>query len=142
MSIFIPKRRRFDIVNTYINLDAPRVIATGNPTRGLFLLIVTDSFDATRPRRWEIMVSGGFKYVGDESKYFLIKNSSVNVASFGPHNNDDANFGFEYDLTDAFGNTYHLIFNGRMGFDPSIERTAGAALTGPVELRSILFAFA
>ena len=137
MSIFIPQRRRFDIVKTYPDLNTPRVIAPGNPTRGLFIFIVTDSFDATRPRRWEIMVSGGFKYTGTDAKYFIIDGSGVNVASI-----TTVVLGFEYEVIDSFGNTYRLKFNGARDFDPTIERTAGAALTGPIELRSILFAFA
>ncbi len=137
MSISIPNRRRFEIVNQYADLDSPRIIAKGNPTRGQFLMIVEDSVDPLRPRRWEIMVTGGTSYVGDGAKYFVLTGGSKNITTISI-----TQLGYEYDITDVFGNTYHLIFNGARGFNPTIERTAGAALDGPVQIRSILFAFA
>lgn len=132
----IPVRRKFQIVNTYPDLDSARIIARCNPTRGLFMLTIQDSFDATRPRRWSILIEGGTQYTGFDSKYFLITNSGENVASYTATVE-----GYEYDLTDAFGNTYHLIFNGALNFNPTIERTAGAALTGPIQIQTLLFPF-
>lgn len=133
--IFVPRRRRADIVKNYVNLTAgPRAIDNGGQTRGLFILRITDSNSATNPDRWEITITGGFSYTGDNAKYFPIFSSADNVTSVTA-----TVVGFEYDLVDAFGRTHHLIFNGQRGFVPTIEQTAGPATVGPVEVRSILF---
>lgn len=133
--ISIPRRIRKDVVKTYADLDTPREISSGNQPRGLFILRVTDSSSLTTPRRWEIMVEGGYAYVGIGAKYYILENvPTINVTSVTA-----TVPGFQYDLVDAFANTYHLIFNGQRGFAPTIERTAGAALVGPVEVRCLWF---
>jgi len=134
-SMFIPDIKRFDVVTSYADLNSARIIAKGNPTRGLFLLSLTDSLSATLPRRWEIMVSGGFQYNGDDAKYFILDDHRVNVSSVTA-----VSSGYTYDLIDSFGNTYRLSFNGAKGVDPTIQRTAGSSLTGTIQLRSLLFA--
>ena len=138
MSINIPQRRHVNILNTYADLNAPRIIAKHNPIRGLFQLSLTDSLSVTFPRRWEILIDGGYAYVGDGAKYFpiLTVGTSTNIVTITP-----TVVGYEYDIVDAFGNTYHLIFNGARDFNPTIERTAGAALTGPVTLKSMLISY-
>ena len=136
MSLAIPNKRKFQLARTYPDLDSARSIAVGNPLRGLFMLSIKDSFDATRPRRWDVLISGGTSYAGDGAKYFVLDNGHDNVVSVTV-----ISFGFQYDLLDVFGNTYRLIFNGARGFNCTIQRTAGAALTGPITVTSLLFPF-
>lgn len=136
--IFIPEGRRVDVTTTHSDmpLNTPRNIANSNIIRGLFLFELTDSFDATRPRRWEFSFKGGFQYDGPESKYFPILGSGVNVDSI-----TTVSSGYTYDIVDDFGNTYRLSFNGAKDFTPTITRTAVGSLTGPVTFRVILFSY-
>jgi hypothetical protein len=136
MSVSIPPKRKFEISYTYPNLDVPRSIGIGNPNRGLFQFSVTDSFDPTRPRRWEVMISGGTAFVGEGAKYFVHTTGQTNVVS------STVSFpGVSYIIVDAFGNTYLMVFSGARGVDCTIQRTAGASLTGDITVRSLLFAF-
>jgi hypothetical protein len=82
------------------------------------------------------MVNGGTAFTGINSKYFILDGNNTNVVSVVA-----TNPGYEYNLTDAFGNTYHLSFNGARDFTCTIQRTAGASLTGDITLKVLLFAF-
>ena len=136
MPIHTPTNRRFVLENTYADIDTAQIISRGNTTRGLFSLSITDSSSVTIPRRWEILVEGGFTYNGDDSKYFILDQGRTNISSVTA-----TVLGYEYNVVDVFGDTYHLIFNGSFNFNPTIQRTAGAVLTEPIFLKVLLFAF-
>ncbi len=134
-TIFVPRRRRFDVVKSYTNLTAaPRIISNGNQTRGLFIFIITDNNSATNPDRWEVMISGGFEYTGEDAKYFILSGGQVNITSVTA-----VSSGFTYDVVDDFGRTFRISLNGQRGFNPTIEKTAGPPMVGPVEVRSVIF---
>lgn len=132
----IPDKRNFVIDTIYTDLNVARAILTANLLRGLCMLTVTDSLDPLRPRNWQILISGGTAFVGKESQYFILDNGRTNVTSVTAITN-----GYTYDLVDAFGNTYRLSFNGARDFTCTIQRTAGAALTGDITLSVLLFPF-
>lgn len=130
-------RNRVDRVLEYADLDSARVISYGNVTRGLFMLRITDSLDANRPRVVEMMIKGGFSYTGEGRKYFILEQGQINVASITTNTS-----GHDYSVVDSFGNTYQILLDGRKDFNPTIERTAGSSLTGDIEIRVILWAYA
>lgn len=133
--IFVPEGRRVDITTTYADVDSARAL-TGSNIRGLFIFELTDSVSATLPRRWEYSFKGGFQYDGDDAKYFPVTGTGVNVTSVTA-----VSSGYSYDIVDVFGNTYRILFNGSKDYIPTIQRTAGAALTGTIKFRTILFSY-
>lgn len=136
MTAVIPKKRRFMVETVYPDLSVPRAITKANLCRGLVQLVVFDNLNSTRPRRWDVLVDGGYSFEGEDAKYFILDNTGTNVASVTP-----VSFGYSYDLLDAFGNAYRLEFNGARNFTCTIQRTGGSALTGNITVRVILFPF-
>lgn len=132
----IPNKRNFVIDTTYSDLNSARAILTANLLRGLSMLTVTDSLDPLRPRHWQVLISGGTQFVGKDSQYFILDQMRTNVTSVTV-----VTAGYTYDLVDAFGNTYRLSFNGARDFTCTIQRTAGAALTGNITISVLLFPF-
>ena len=135
-SIFIPDKRVKFISNTYPDLIVPRIIANNNPTRGVIFMTVFDSLDPFRPNSWTLVLTGGYTYLGEGAKYFPLLQLSTNVVSVTP-----TVPGYEYDIVDVFGNTYHIILNGAMNFDPTLQLTAGPGLVGSVTIKSLLFSY-
>lgn len=139
--ISIPRKRNFTTSFIYPDLSTPRAISGANILRGLFQITLTDSLDPLLPRKWQILVEGGTNFVGDDAKYFILTDNTAALVGFNITSVVDITRGFEYDIIDAFGNTYRLVFNGARDFVCTIEQTAGAALTGPVTIESLLFPF-
>lgn len=136
MTAVIPQKRRFIFDTVYTDLSVPRAITKANLCRGLVQLVVFDSLDPLRPRRWDTLIDGGYAFEGEGAKYFILDNGGTNVVSVTP-----VSFGYSYDLVDAFGNTYRLEFNGARDFTCTIQRTAGASLTGNITVSVLLFPF-
>lgn len=120
MSIIVKEQKRKDSIAEFYShelQEKPRELAVGED-RGLFMVRVVDT---TARNTWEIEVTGGFKFIGPESLYYInkIPYKSLNVQKIV-----DIVTGKIYDIYDAWGVHY------RITFEPSANKHSTIQILG------------
>lgn len=135
MPLDVPIRQKVITKKTYSDISVTQNLPDA---RGIFILSFTDS--STPKKRWEIIVDGGYKGVGDRSKYIIQESDRLNVNSVSPTVYTDANWGLNYTIVTTHGDTYLLTFNPAEDKLPTIRRTVnGGSFTQPVQARVLFF---